>query len=1705
MAFDWKALGERLDPRKWRWGVFAPARDWVVANRTVVLATSVALLVGLWGGAVLGRVSLGAPAFDLAGLGSVGAAPPARSANAPRAGLPHVDGMAFVRLRAEMNQAEPRACLEFSEDLSRDASIHYADYLTVDPAAPYQVSVSGNLLCLGGLPFEPERQVTIKKGLPAANGDRTQYDENFTLTFGDRPAYVGFAGGGVILPRTEADGIAIETVNVSRLKVEVLRVPDRIISQYDIAQTGQNEEGGWNGWDFNNAGADAGVSVYKGTIDVNPGCAANAPASDPCRTSHRNSAVTTVFALGAALHDLRPGAYVVKVKDDSPSAGQRGSNDSDSESAASAYRWIMYTDMALQSFQGATGLDVVVRSLRTARTMSGVTLTLIAQNNEELARARTDGNGRVHFAQPLVNGDGPSRARYVMAYGDAGDFAAQDLQRPAIDLSDRGVDGRHPPGDVDAYLYTERGVYRPGERVRLIGLIRDHLGRGIANRQSTLVIYRPNGTEARRMRLDPATLAGAIAKNIDIDRGAPRGMWRAVLTVDGQDAEAGDVSWSVEDFVPQRLRVTFSPTEDQLRAQNVILRANTQQALNLQADFLYGAPGGGLAVQAEGRLMVDPTPFPSFTGYSWGKADESFDEQVFQLPDTTTDGQGHAQLLLALQNPPTTSLPLRARAVASVADPGGRVVRESFTLPARTDDLYIGIKPTFENQRAGAGERVAFDVIAVNAQGQRAGVRNVQWQIVREDWNYDWYLDNGTWRWRRTGRDVPVDGDTVNIGGGGAPLRIAKDGLRDGSYRLIVTDPATHTESSQRFGVGWGGPSEDDQTPDMVSVVGPTTATRAGRTAHIQIRPPYAGEAEIVIATDRVLDTRTVHVASTGSTIDVPVTNEWGPGAYVMVTVVTPRDPVNLPVPRRAVGVTYVPVDMGQRTLQVIAGQGLQHVRPNTHIEVPVSVANAPLGEHVRVAIAMVDEGILNITKYESPNPVNYFFGRRALGVDLRDDYGRLLNPNLGAPATARQGGDNLGGEGLTVVPTKTVAIVSDIVDVRNGRATIPVDIPDFNGTLRLMVVAWSENSLGQSSGDIIVRDPVVAELILPRFIAPGDQAQAALNIDNVEGPPGAYTVTITGSNVAQIQPQPRRFQLNRGQRQTALVPFTGGPIGVGQIALRLEGPSGFTAVSRTYDIQSRAPFLPISQVDTQTQGPNVSWRAPSDALATFQSGATARISFSNLANIDPAPLLDSLWQYPYGCSEQLTSVAMPLLYYNVLAGQANRARDPRITRRVQDAATQLLDREGPDGAFGLWRSGDSEATPWLGAYVTDFLLRAQQSGIAVPRAPMEQAYTALRKVARLNDFGGVGYDDRVYQWPGNNDTSDLLRSRSAAYALYVLAKARQADIGQVRYYFDTHVANGSEPSPLARAQIGAALYFLGDRARGHAAFQAAERALGYRNLGDWYQTPLRDLSGVLALAAEAGEIDMVNRLRVRLERDAPDPDNMMTQEQVQLLLAANALLQRSGDVNVTQNGRPMAGRSIVATARNLATGLVFQNNARGPVWRSMMRAGAPLTAPPAMSGGYTLSKEIYRRDGSRADLNSIRQGDRVVVVLSGQPEGARTYPTVLVDLLPAGLEIESLLSPSDGAANSDYPDAGGNGPFAWIGRITYNNVAEARDDRFVASANLHAETFRYAYIARAVTPGRFTMPAAQVEDMYHPGVMSRTSTGVISIAPRGG
>ncbi|MEZ5916299.1 MAG: alpha-2-macroglobulin family protein [Parvularculaceae bacterium] len=774
-------------------------------------------------------------------------------------------------------------------------------------------------------------------------------------------------------------------------------------------------------------------------------------------------------------------------------------------------------------------------------------------------------------------------------------------------------------------------------------------------------------------------------------------------------------------------------------------------------------------------------------------------------------------------------------------------------------------------------------------------------------------------------------------------------------------------------------------------------------------------------------------------------------------------------------------------------------LRPRQTFSAPVKIDGIARGEDVMLTIAAVDEGILRLTKFASPNPVDYYYGKKRLGVEVRDDYGRILDANLGA--AARFGGDQLGGEGLTVVPVKSVALFEGPVQVDdNGVATIPLEVPDFNGELRLMAVAWSVDKLGSLAQPLTVRDAAPAVLSLPRFLGPDDDAQATLLIDNVDGAPGDYAVTVTGGAPVSAETT-RTFTLDKAQQATALFPVTAGAVGVGEVSLTVSGPNKFS-VSRSYPIEVRTPYFPVTQVTTSPLQPGGAVTLNNQLIADYIDGSTSvSVSFSRLRGVDPGPLLDSLYRYPYGCSEQLVSAAMPLLYLNELGAEAGREPEYDARARVQDAVNQLLNRQGADGAFGLWREGDASGSPWLGAYVTDFLYRAKDNGYGVPQDALDRAYDAMAKVAKTNGWVYVGYNMQAFEGRWSNDTTDQLRKRSAAYALYVLARAGRADLSDLRYYHDALIDNVK--SPLAKAYVGAALAMMGDRARSLSAFQKAIVSLGYENTGDYYQTPLRDAAGVLALLAEARDSALVNDASDRFVELMKEPPRMHTQEKAYVLLASQALLRASGPIELTRNGsaidlRSPAPRFNLATD-DLAGEVTFANAGEGPLYSSVSVYGAPRVAPAAIDAGYSLTKRVYTRAGAPADLAAVKQNDRLVIVIDGAAAADRVHPSVIADLLPAGLEIEAVLRPEDGARHSS---SGTSGPYEWIGKIAYPKVAEARDDRFVAAIDLYDRgTFKLAYIVRAVTPGDFVFPGAVIEDMYKPGVFARTATARLKIA----
>ena len=1566
---------------------------------------------------------------------------------------------AFRRLEIDVSKAQPEACLVFTRALDASGKTQYQDYLTLDPVARVATRVVDSRLCLSGLSFDKTYNVTLKTGLPAASGEKLASEETVPVELRDKPSLVRFAGG-IILPRDNAAGVPVTTVNIDKLSVKIIRVGDRLLSQIE---TGLVDQTMLYSWDSRQLENNQGALAWQGSMVV---------------ANVKNDSVVTLIPIRDLLKNRKPGAYVLIAQD----AAKKPVNEEEYSSEQMAMQWVVDSDIALTSFTSANaasgaGLTVFARSYNRATALSGVRMALIARNNNQLASVTTDGNGRADFDAGLLRATGGDEPVMVMAYGREGDFSFLDLRRSAFDLTDRGVGGRATPGPVDAFLYTERGIYRPGETVYAMAMLRDRIGASVTA-PMTLVAQRPDGLEMGRITIAGDKLAsGSAPWTLPLSQSAPHGRWQIAAYIDPKAPAVGRVQFDVADFVPQRLKLALTAIDKSIRP-------GADFKVRVQSDFLYGAPAAGLGGDGEATISADANPYPAFGGFQFGRIDDTFAETKVSLTVPSTDANGLTTVTGNVGALADTTLPLKADVRISIHEPGGRTTDRVIAIPIRTRDVAIGIRPLFQGGSVPENARAGFDVVALDAEGKRIALSGLTYSWVREDTTYQWFQANGEWRYQPVTRDRLISSGGMAVTGN-APAQMSQ-ALPYGTYRLTIVDPKSGAASSVRFYSGWSASSAGDR-PDRIPVAADKPSYAPGSVARVRIKPDASGKALVVVAGDRIFSSRTIEAPAGGTTVDIPVSADWGAGAYVLVTAYRPLSNLKGREPVRSIGVAWLGVDNAPRTLNVAIGGG-DKVRPRQKITLPVTIKG--LGsEEAFVTLAAVDEGILQLTDFKSPDPVGHYFGKRRLGVLMRDDYGRLIRAERGAVGAMREGGDGFGGRGLAVVPQRSVALFSGIVKVgAGGVANIALDIPDFNGSLRLMAVAWSADKLGKGDRMLIVRDPVVADLVLPRFLSPGDTIGAALNLDNVEGAPGTYTATIRTRGPVSLESGAQTVVtqvLGRKQRVLLPVQLRGAGLGIANISLDVTGPGGFK-VSHGWPIQVRASQLDVSREELLPLAAGASYTANrsvvSDLVASTAS-VTLSVSATHGYN-NVAGLLKWLDKYPYGCLEQTVSRAAPLLLFNDVADLAGLPRDNALRPRVQAAVDQVLDMQNYAGNFGMWGPG-SEADAFISVYAIDFLYQAKARNYVVGNDALTRATNWLKT-------------------SGAADSSDDL---TRAYAFYVLAQNGQVNVSDLRYFSDTKVA--AMRSALAAALTGAAAAQMGDRSRAEYGFRKAQGLIAAANPAsyphDVYGSLLRDLSGALALAAENGKADLVPQFLEKARTLSSRIEDTTTQEKGWMLRAAHALSRQKLPLDVTINGAPAAPRAgavrLTPTLAQLDKGITLANRGSGTVWRSTSVTGTPNAMLPASANGLSLSKSIWTMSGSPADVSSLRQNDRVIVQITGQMPNGVYRQMGVIDLLPAGLEIEQALVGNDAKA---YP---------FLGGLTDTSRQTARDDRYIAAFDIGERyrpvnrktpeptpSFRIAYIARAISVGRFALPAAHAEDMYAPAIRARTAAGQLNI-----
>jgi uncharacterized protein YfaS (alpha-2-macroglobulin family) len=1568
-------------------------------------------------------------------------------------------GFRIIDYKIDSDAAEPRLCLNFSERVAAGQA-DYGKFLSLDGKDPQSVSAQGQQVCIDGLAHGKRYELQVRAGLPSADGEVLAKASEIAVYVRDRTASVRFTGRNYVLPSRGQIGIPVVTVNTDKVAVEIFRIGDRGLVG---AVGGESFLKQMQTYEVETLRERSGQRVWQGELAV---------------ASRLNEDVTTALPVSDAVPKLEPGVYLISAR-----AGK-----AEGEERSTATQWFIVSDLGLTALSGDDGLHAFVRSLATAVPVGGVQVRLVARNNEVLGTTKTDAAGYARFDAGLKRGTG-GMAPAVLVAESGQDYAFLDLATAAFDLTDRGVKGRETPGALDAYLYADRGVYRPGESVHLTGLLRDAASNA-ATLSATLIVTRPDGVEHRRIALADQGLGGRTT-TLPLAPTAMTGTWRAKIHADPKAEPLASLAFLVEDFVPERLALKLDPQSPAIAPEEI-------SRIALEGRYLYGPPAAGLAI--EGEVIVKPSQagVPGFPGYRFGLADERITAVRKTLEDLAiTDAQGHSEVALRLPAIPRTARPLAAEVLLRLREPGGRAVERKVSLPVSAAEARTGIKPLFNGNEVGEGETAMFDVVLVTPDGKAAETGSFRWELLRLDQRWQWYSRDGQWNYETVTMTRRVDGGTTTAASG-VPARIAVQ-VDWGRYRLEVAPAGSGgAMSSVTFNAGWHA-SENLDSPEMLDVALDKPTYKAGETARMKIASKQAGKVAIAVLSNKLLATEVADIPSGGGEITLAVREDWLPGAYVTATLYRPLDEKARRMPGRAIGVKWLGVDTADRTLKV-ALDVPQKVKPSSALAVPVKIEGIGAGEEARITVAAVDVGILNLTRFESPAPEKWFYAQRRLGIELRDFYGRLIDGMRAERGTLRSGGDGSGeisSEGSPPVE-KPLALFSGIVKVgADGTARVDLDLPDFNGTVRVMAVAWSQTKLGSGSADVIVRDSLALTATAPRFLTLGDDARIEVDVHNVEGPAAGYRVAVEQEGPTGVKSglAGREIAIKTGERVRERVSVKPTEIGGFVYAVRVTGPEGIE-VRRRIALDVKPPAGDIRRTTVSSLAAKGGKLTLSADLLQDLIPSTARVTVNvgPIAGMDVPGLLGQLDRYPYGCAEQTTSRALPLLYVSDMARRIGLADESGLRDRVQKAVERVLEMQDASGAFGIW--GPDAADMWLSSYVTDFLTRAKEAGYAVRPQALAQA------LDRLQNF--IGY------------AQDFERGGEArAYALYVLARNGRAPIGELRYYVDTRLDRFA--TPLSQAQLGAALAMMGDKERAERAFRAALAQLSGVDKGlsrSDYGSGIRDGAGLVTLAAETGIVKAETpRVASVIAKAYQTRSYTSTQEQAWMLLAARALAEQRHDGKLDVNGIPHQGELTRAlTAAELKGGaLAIRNDADASVDAVVSVLGSSLTPEPAVTKGFTIERSYYTLGGKKVELTSanggtasLQQTERLVVVLKieGTEAGGRV---LLVDRLPAGLEIE----------NPRLVDSGDIQSLEWLKGSKTPEHTEFRDDRFVAAFNFFGEgrhgnsgastkpSATVAYVVRAVTPGSFVHPAATVDDMYRPDRFARTAAGRLDVMPR--
>ncbi|NLC99266.1 MAG: alpha-2-macroglobulin family protein [Gammaproteobacteria bacterium] len=1511
--------------------------------------------------------------------------------------------------------------------------------------------LSDDLLELRMRHIPPNRQliISVDAGLVAVNQAQLAQDHSSKITTRDLQPSVGFASRGSLLPAEFSQGLPVLALNVAQVDVEFFRIKPSTLPQF-LAQWGRNSS--LETWESRELLPLADL-VHSARFELNPA---------------KNTRETLQLPIKPiqALHEA--GVYL---------AVMRESGTYNYSQPATVFS---ISDIGLSVHRFHQQMDVFTQALSNGIALEAIDLRLLDKKGQLLASAKTDKQG--HAQLPVTD-----KADVLVAqHGQHTSFLR--LNTASLDLAEFAIEG--PVGQaLQLFVFGPRDLYRPGETVLLNALLRDGDGQKVAAQPIKVEVRRPDQQVSRQF-VWQANAEGFYQYQLPIGANAPTGRWQLFFDLGGGIKQVYDVL--VEDFLPERLALDLQANPTPIKPQDAL-------SVAVAGRYLYGAPAAGNRVT--GQLYVRPLrdAVSALPGFQFGLADDESLNQEIDLDEFVLDEQGVAQIELDSQWQQAKS-PLNIIVQASVLESAGRPVTRRVLQPVWPAAQLPGVRGAYQGEDVDANSQPEFEVVLTNAQGDKLAAPQLKVRLIRERRDYYWnYSDSSGWSHSYNKKMLTVSEQTVSTVVGNTAL--VSFPVQWGPYRVEVEDPSTGLVSSLSF---WAGYAAQDNSsggavrPDQVKLSLDKPAYNNGDTARVSIQAPAAGSGYLLVeSADGPVWWQPLNVPKEGTQIDIPIADDWlRHDLYISALVVRPGERQAQVTPKRAVGLLHLPLQRQERELTVSL-QAPERMRPSQALTVKVQALDhqgQPATGPVQVLLSAVDVGVLNITNFAAPDPFAEFFARKGYSVDQFDVYGQLIEAGHGRLARMLFGGDAALASGgqrpqtqVNIVALQSLPVTLDA----QGQAQISLDIPDFNGRLRLTAQVWSDNQFGMAEQALEVAAPLVAELSAPRFLAGGDHSQVALDLHNLTEQAQSLTVQLQGRGLLTVAQASRQVEVELAaqQRKIVHIPVTAlAGYGTGEIHLQVQGmqlpDEDLAPLSRQWTLGVRPPYPAQSRSYQAAINAEQHWQLPPEALAGYQSaGLEALLSVSSRPPLNIAEHLRALDAYPYGCSEQTTSGLMAALYISdqQLDGVRLSNDSPEKRRaQIELGIERLVAMQRYNGSFAMWNAQGSEEY-WATVYVTDFLLRAREQGFAVPAATLKTAQERLLRYVQE----GYLIDSDYSQAP------DSTRFAVQAYAGFVLARDKRAPLGALRSLFERRQ---QARSGLPLVHLALALQWMGDAPK---AEQALHAGLNVQRSDDLYMadfgSELRDQAQILALLQEYNLAASEQAQRMfTLAGQLQQRSGLSTQERNALFMAARAQLNstetnwqaqlRSGTQHIAITP---AGSQQLLSSEQLAAGLSLSTASERDLYQRLELSGYPAQAPAAGGTVLSIERQYLTPQGQALDLENLRSGDLILVHLAVRATQA-VPDALVVDLLPAGLELENQNLAHSSASLSDASSA----LREWQEAMSNADIAhqEYRDDRYVAALSVPAEQTRHLlYLARAVTPGQYVIPPAQVESMYRP------------------